>query len=74
MLIPLLNCVCIYDQGHKNNNSSVKKIIENVGISRETKIKITYLCILVLRELHGDDRSFEEEKYKNCIENYLGGK
>ena len=74
MLIPLLICVCIYDQGHKNNNSSVKKIIENVGISRETKIKITYLCILVLRELHGDDRSFEEEKYKNCIENYLGGK
>ena len=74
MIIPLLICVCIYENKGKSICDSVEKTIENINVSMEMKEKISDLCLAVLRDLHGDDRTFEKQRYVERLDELLNRK
>lgn len=71
MVVPLLICACLYKGSSKTANSYLKKTMKRIGIKKDTKEKIINICLLVLRDIHGDDITFREHFYKRKLRVFL---
>ncbi len=71
MVIPLLVCACIYETRDKRVNHNFEETLERISVKKEIKEKIINLCMLILRDIHGDDRTFKEQMYKEKLSSFL---
>lgn len=71
MVIALLSCACLYKGDNKTINSYLQETLRQTSLKKDVKEKIMNICLLLLRDIHGDDRTFQEHFYKNKLREYL---
>lgn len=71
MVIPLMICACLYKGDRKTVNSYLRETLKKISIKKDSKEKIMNICLLVLRDIHGDDITFREHFYKRKLRVFL---
>lgn len=61
MLVPLLICACL---SKNKNNEDIKKMLQKLKITDSEKFKSIKISIQILRDLWGDDLSYNELEYE----------
>lgn len=72
MIVSLILCTCLQRKVNLNevteiNIAEVKEVFANCRLERRMCDLMVVLCTEMLRELHGDDESFNKEKVKECV-------